>query len=168
MNSLTENKKTDEFGSSKMILVVMVFGALIAGGVIFWIYSQPEQKQVNPLIANALREGVEFEALKKKTYIEINRDFTSEANNMMGNVQMNIVGVVRNFTGKTITALEVVGTVIDKEGNTVKEKSQIVVPTALPKIENNKSTPVTIVLDGFKPGDKRDDVKLRISAIRVE
>jgi hypothetical protein len=62
-----------------------------------------------------------------------------------------------------------VAAVLEKDsGNVVKEKSVIVIPTNRPQLENNKTMPVSISIEGFKESDKRDYIKWRITGLKVE
>jgi hypothetical protein len=75
---------------------------------------------------------------------------------------------VRNFTQRPITGLEVVGSVVDKDGNVVKEKSLIAIPTRLPRLEPNRTMPIQIQITGFDEKDDRSNIKWRITGIKVE
>ncbi len=156
-------------GSSKRIMwIVMLVGALVIAALVAWAVMTPSQRQETPRLENALREGPEFEELKRKIVVETAQDFTTEARSMTSGVQMNLVGVVRNFTQRPITGLEVVGSVVDKDGNVVKEKSLIAIPTRLPRLEPNRTMPIQIQITGFDEKDDRSNIKWRITGIKVE
>ena len=148
----------------------MVVGLLGIAAVVTWSLLTPTPPKQEPKIAGALTEGTEFENLRKKIVVEPDYDYMTESRKITGEIAVNLVGVIRNFSGKTITGLEVVGSVVEKDtGKVVLEKKAIVIPTPDRKqIENNKTLPISLLIDGFKESDKRDYIKWRITALKVE
>lgn len=169
MDSITQGN-LKENNKNPIFLAIMGIGALLVAGLLAWLLLSPAPPQnAAPRLENALREGTEFEELKRKIVIDKNQDFTTEQRSLSGDLAMNLVGVVRNFTGKTLTGLEVVGSVIDRDGKVVREKTSIVLPNdRQPKIDPNKTMPFTVVVNGFEQKDDRADFKWRISALKVE
>jgi hypothetical protein len=168
MNSITEgNQKTG--GSGVVMWTIMGIGIVAVAGLLIWLLTSPsQQRQQLPQLQGALREGAQFEELKKKIVVEREVDYTTETKNIAGNLQVNIAGMVRNFTGKTITGLEVVGSVVNKDGIVVREKAAVVVPVLQEQIAPNKTLPIRVSVDGFEEKDDRADIRWRISAIKVE
>jgi hypothetical protein len=169
MDSLTQ--KNESIGSSRLIWIVMILGALAIAGTVAWLtLSRPPIAANEPKLENAIREGdKDFDYYKQRIALEPNTDFSQDMQSISGGLSMKLVCVLRNFTGKTITGLQVVGSVVDKNGNVVKEKNAIVIPTNLIQtLDNNKSTPITIFIDGFEKSDDRANIKFRLSAVRVE
>ena len=161
--NLKENKKNPVF------LAVMGIGTLIVAGLLVWLLMTPSQTQnATPRLEGALREGPQFEELRKKIVVDKNEDFTTEQRSVSGDLAMNLVGVVRNFTGKTLTGLEIVGSVVDEKGNVVREKTAIILPNdRQEKIDPNKTMPFTIVVSGFEKTDDRANFKFQISGLKV-
>ena len=169
MDSLTQ--KNESMGSSRLLWIVMVIGTLIIGALFAWFALSPGPTAANePKLENAIREGdKDFDYYKQRIALEPNTDFSQDMQSLSGGLSMKLVCVVRNFTGKTITGLQVMGSVVDKNGNVVKEKNAIVIPTnVVQSLDNNKSTPITIFIDGFDKKDDRANIKFRLSAVRVE
>lgn len=171
MNSLTQNNERAG-GSSKLIWTIMIVAALVIGGLVAWFAfnSSAPSVAIEPRLENAVRAGdADFDYYKQRIALEPNTDFSQDMQSISGGLSMKLVCVVRNFTGKTITGLEVIGSVVDKKGNVVKEKNAIVIPTnVVQSLDNNKSTPITIFIDGFKKEDDRANIKFRLNAVRVE
>ena len=120
-------------------------------------------------LEGAAREGTpEFEALTKKIVIQTDDDRTLESPTGMGTIIMFIRGNIRNFTGKTLTGLEIKVTVIDQLGKPVKDKTLIVVPNQREKLETNQTMPVDARLEGFSKEDDRALVRWKVTAIKVE
>lgn len=169
MNSLTQS--SESANSSRLVWILMVIGALIVGALVAWLALTPAPTTANePKLENAVRQGdKDFEYYKQRIALEPNTDFSQDMQSISGGLSMKLVCVVRNFTGKTITGLQVIGSVVDKNGNVVKEKNAIVIPTnVVQSLDNNKSTPITIFIDGFDKKDDRANIKFRLSAVRVE
>ncbi|MDQ4120993.1 MAG: hypothetical protein M3209_06070 [Acidobacteriota bacterium] len=162
--NLKENKKNPVF------LAVMGIGTLVVAGLLVWLLLTPTpQVNTTPRLEGALREGPEFEELKRKIVIDRNEDFTTEQRSLSGDLSMSLVGVVRNFTGKALTGLEVVGSVVDKDGNVVREKTAIVLPNdRQQRIDPNKTMPFTLIVSGFEQKDDRANFKFQISGLKVE
>jgi hypothetical protein len=169
MDSITEGN-LKENRRNPIFLVVMGIGALVVAGILVWLLMTPTpQQNSTPRLENALREGPEFENLKKKIVIDRNEDFTTEQRSLSGDLSMSLVGVVRNFTGKTLTGLEVVGSVVDSKGNVIREKTAIVLPnTDYPKLDPNKTMPIAVVINGFEKNDDRANFKWQIKGLKVE
>jgi hypothetical protein len=169
MDSITEGN-LKENNKNPIFLAVMGVGALLVAGLLAWLLLSPSPPPPGePRLAGALREGSEFEDLKRKIVVDKNQDFTTEQRSLSGDLSMSLVGVVRNFTGKTLTGLEVVGSVVDKDGKVVREKTAIVLPNdRQSKIDPNKTMPITVVVNGFEARDDRADFKWLITGIKVE
>lgn len=165
---MQENKETP--GASKTFWIIMIVGILAFGGLLTYFLLQPTPPPQEVRLQNAVREGSpEFNSLRQKIAVQENRDFTTDSRSTIGGIQMNLVAIVRNFTGKTLTGLEVVASVIDENGGVIKEKTAIVIPSGqISKIENNNSGPITVIISGFSPQDKRADFKFRVTGIKVE
>jgi hypothetical protein len=160
MDSLMQENKKDS-GASALFLGIMIVGLLAAGGLIAYFALSPTLPPQEARLANGLREGEEFEFLKQRIVLAENRDFTTQS--------QNLVGVARNFTGKTITGLEVVGSVVNEKGEVLKQKTAIIIPgPQAEKLEHNKSTPFTIRIDGFDAKDDRANFNFKLNAVRVE
>lgn len=167
MESFTTEKR-DGGGSSKLFWGIMFVGMLAVAGLLTWYFLQPAPPVQEVRLQNAVREGTpEFEFYKSRVIISENHDFSTKSESMVGGIQMKLVGVVKNFSEKTITGMEVIGIVVDEHGKTVKEKTAIVIPTQAKQLENNKTMPVYVIIDGFKPQDDLANFKLRVSAVKT-
>jgi hypothetical protein len=168
MDSLMQENKEPP-NSPKLFWIVMVVGVLIFGGLVAYFLSQPTPLPQQVKLQNAVREGSpEFEALKSRVLVLEQRDLGTQAQNAAGGISMNLPAVVKNFSGKTLTGLEVVASVVDDNEKVIQEKTAIVIPTQVLPIENNKSALVNVSMAGFSPKDNRANFKFRVTAIKVE
>jgi hypothetical protein len=167
MDSITQG--TQKTNTNPVFLAIMGIGALLIAGLLGWLLLSPAPpKQEAPQLQGALREGAEYEEIKKKIVVDPLSDLNTEARSLAGGLQMNMWAVIRNFSGKTLTGLEVVGSVVDKDGNVVREKAAIVIPTNQPKLDPNRTMPISVNIDGFEESDDRSNIKWRITAIKID
>ena len=84
---------------------------------------------------------------------------------------MTLQTTVRNFTGRTLTGLEIYAAVVDLQGNPVKERTVIVIPSRRPgspaELEPNQTMVVPIVIDGMSKEADRANIKMEVAAIKV-
>ena len=75
---------------------------------------------------------------------------------------------VRNFTGRTISGLEIKGSVVDHDGKTVKENTVIVIPIKqVPELEPNKTMHASVLLEGFTDSDDRANIKMEVTGFTL-
>ena len=168
MDSLMQENK-DKMGWSKLFWVIMIIGTLLIGGLIAYLAVSPAPPAQEARLENAIREGSpEFESLRQRISVIEDHDYTTQTQSLAGGIQMQIRGKVRNFTGKIITGLEVVASVIDQKNNVIREKTSIVIPSPqASSIENNKTAPIVVIIDGFKQEEDRANFKFRVTGIKT-
>ena len=82
---------------------------------------------------------------------------------------MTLRTTVRNFTGKTITGLEIRAAVVDHQGNPVRERHVVVIPTEPhPELAPNKTLPVSVVLDGMTETTDRANIKMEVTGFKLK
>ena len=115
-----------------------------------------------------LRAGSpEFDELSKK--ITITDKDALESPRPIGDIVMTLQGTVRNFTGRTLTGLEIRGVVVDITGKPIKERAFTVLPRdTRQELENNQTMPVSIVIEGFSKNDPRANFDLQVTGLRVK
>lgn len=163
---VAENKRT----RLTIFLVVGVISLLLIGGIVY-LARRPAGGDSNQVrLEGALRIGSpEFD--KYKALITVDKPEATEGARAIGDIQMRLTTTVRNFTGKTIDGLEIRGAVVDMEGNTVKERTIIVIPNnarGTLELEHNKTLDVPIVLEGMSKEADRANIKMEVTAIRFK
>ncbi len=118
--------------------------------------------------APMLRAGSpEFEELSKK--ITITDKDALESPRPIGDIIMTLQGTVRNFTGRTLTGLEIRGVVVDITGKPIKERTITVLPKdTRQELENNQTMPVSFNIEGFSKNDPRANFDLQVTGLRVK
>ncbi|MGI9054200.1 MAG: hypothetical protein ACR2F2_00210 [Pyrinomonadaceae bacterium] len=155
---------------SKIFIVAFIIAAVTIGGAIWVISLKPSmQEQVRQNIEGAIREGSpEFAALTKKVVIQTDEDRTMESPIGLGTIVMSIGGQIKNLTGKTLTGLEINVSVIDTFGNSIKDKTLVVVPNQYVKLNPNEVADVTVRIDSFDPKADRANIRWKVTAIKAE
>ena len=157
-------------GLNKTLLGAFIIGAIVISAFIGIILMRPTTKQIQEqVIENALREGnPEFELYTKKISIQTDTDRTTQSPTGMGNIMMNLRGIIRNMTGKTLTGLEIKAAVVDSFGNPVKEKELLVIPKQTERLEPGETFPVQVRIEGFSKDDDRAQIRWKVTAIKIE
>ena len=170
MDSLTGNNKSSDAGASRIFWIVGALAAIaIAGVVVYFALQSPPPATQEAHLQNAIREGTpEFDNLKAKILVLEQRDLSTQTQNIAGGITLRLPGIVKNFSGKTLTGLEVVTTVLDDKERVIKEKTAIVIPTQVESIENNRSALVNVSVEGFTKKDDFSNFRFRVTGIKVE
>jgi hypothetical protein len=169
METLFEEPEKEK-GSKKILLVALAAAiiAVIAGIALFSL--KPSQVVVEQdYLQGAYREdSPEFQALTKKIVAQTIEDATTKSVTGMGTTTMSIGGTIRNFTGKTITGLELKVAVVDTFNAVVKDRVITVVPKQKEKLENNETMPVRVNIDSIDPDADLANIRWKVTAIKVE
>lgn len=167
----TDEKRveTDDGTRRKVFMIVGVCAALLLVGFIY-LLSRPATPNVEPRLEGALRSGdPAFEQVLEQVILDSKQAF--ESPRPLGDIVMTLESTARNFTGRTITGLEVRGAVVDSAGSPIRERTLIALPssqTSSAELEPNRTLPVRIILEGFKKSDDRANFRLEVTAVRFK
>src|SRR5215213_9778476 len=108
----------DSSGNGKKIIgTVLIAVLLFITTTGFYSTCTSRQGIQQQQMEGAVREGTpEFEALTKRIVIQTDENNTMQSPTGMGTITMFIAGKIRNFSGKTLTGLEIRVTVVDQLG----------------------------------------------------
>ena len=168
---LGESGGESDGGNSKKILFAALAIAVVAVlAVVGLLALRPSATVVEQqALEGAFREGSdEFALYTRRISAQTDVDRTTKAQTAMGKLVMSIGGTIRNFTGKTLTGLEIKVGVVDSFNNIVKEKSQIVIPNQREKLDNNQTSSVRVTIEGFEPDADLANIRWKVTAIKVE
>ena len=137
-------------------LIFIVAGAIaivLLAGIVVYLKTRPEPKAAVVLdqkLEGGIRAGSpDFE--KFRDLIKLDDPEGEYARSVSGGIEMRMATTARNFTGRTITGLEMKGSVVGLEDKVIKDRTQIVIPSnALSELENNQTARVPISIPGFK------------------
>ncbi len=167
----TTEQDVEKDARRMIVIVVGVISLLLIAGLVY-VAKSPSTGggSGQPQLEGALRAGSpDFE--KYKALVKVDAPEATEGARAIGDIVMELTTTVRNFTGKTITGLEMRGAVVDLQGNPVKERTVIIIPNTfagLTELENNKTMPVKINIEGMSKEADRANIKMEVTAIRVK
>jgi hypothetical protein len=151
-----------------IIIVVALIAAVLVGGVFFllWHKSMPVSPPLR--LDNAIRAGSpDFEKYKK--LIPLDDPEADESPRALGDIVMTLHTTARNFTGRTITGLEVHAAVVDHQNQPVKERTVVVLPNSdLGPLEPNQTMFVGVRLEGMTESDDRANIKMEVTGFRFK
>lgn len=174
MSTTEQNVNKREGSRNTPFIVSAVIGVLLIGVLFTYIKTRPTPPPPTgppqQHLEGALRAGApEFEQAKK--LIGVDDPEALEGSSLAGGVWMKLTTIVRNFTGRTIAGLEMRAAVVNLEGKPIKERYVIVVPNAgnsLTELENNKTLPVAIVIEGFSKADVRANIQMEVTGVKFK
>jgi hypothetical protein len=175
--SITGDNLNQPDGADRSRRAIFIIAGLVAllliAGLIVYLKTRPEPKPASVVVMDQKLEGgfragsPEFE--QHRNLIKLDEVDAFEADSIGAGIQMDLVGTVRNFTGRTIGGLEMKGTVVDIEDKPIKERTMIIIPSAsLPELEHNKTARVKVTVPGFTKSDNRANYKLEITAFKFK
>ena len=150
----------------KLIIVVALIAAVFIGGFFYLLLRSTTAPEAPPTLANAIRPGSpEFDQYKAK--ILIDKPEATQATNALGGFQMFLETTVRNFTGRTITGLELRGAVLNSKGLALKDRTVVVIPAKRAELEPNKTMNITIPVSGLKESDDRKGLWIEVTGFTL-
>lgn len=169
METLFEEPEKEK-GSKKILLVALAAAVVAVIAAIALISLKPSQTVVEQdYLLGAYREdSPEFQNLTKKIVAQTIEDATTKSITGMGTTTMSIGGTIRNFSGKTITGLELKVAVVDTFNSVVKERVITVVPKQKEKLDNNETMPVRVNIEGIDPKADLANIRWKVTAIKTE
>ncbi|MBA3805927.1 MAG: hypothetical protein H0X14_09495 [Acidobacteria bacterium] len=165
----TERKIDATEDSRRMIFIIVgVASAILVAGFLYWMTRPGTTTSNGPQrLEGALRAGSpEFEQYKSK--IVLDKPEATEATRPIGDIVMTLQTTVRNFTGRTITGLEMRAAVVDLQGQPVKERTVIIIPNRQTELEPNRTLLVPIVIDGMSKEADRANIVMEVAAIKIK
>jgi hypothetical protein len=151
----------------KIIIIVAVVAALIIALLFYFLMRASTGVTVEPTLDGAVRAGApEFAEFQPKIHLDTPQ--ADEAKRALGDIVMNLQTTVRNFTGRTLSGLEVRGSVVNRQGQPVKQRTVVVIPTRQPELEPNRTMLVTIRLEGMTEMDERANIRMEVTGFKFK
>jgi hypothetical protein len=122
-----------------------------------------------PRLEGAIRPGSsEFEQYRER--IVLDEPEATEAPRPLGDIVMTLSTTIRNFSGKTISGLEIRGAVIDHQDQPVKQRTIVIIPSpdGPKELAPNKTVIARVVLDGMTEKDDRANIKMEITGFKFK
>ena len=162
-----EQTITEEKSRRTIVIVVAVIAAVLIGGFFYFLLRTTMAPSAPPALEGAIRLGSP-EWQKYSRLIALDEPEADEAKRALGDIVMTLHTTVRNFTGRTITGLEIRAAVLDHQDKPVKEKTLVVIPGRQPELDPNKTMRVSIVLEGFTDTDDRAKIKMEVTGFKLK
>jgi hypothetical protein len=170
--SAKPNTDAADAARRKIFIITAIASALLIALLVFWATrSRSDGTGQQPQLAGALRAGSpEFEQARGRIVVDFNPDDDAfESTRAVGDIVMTMRPKVRNFTGRTLGGLELQATVVDLDGNPVRQRTVIAVPTERqPELEQNKVMEVAIMMEGFKKDDVRANIRVEVTGVKFK
>ena len=151
-----------------IIIVVAVVAAVVIAGVFYLLMRTVGSSTAGTTLEGAIRAGSpEFEQYASK--IVLDKPEAYESKQALGGIVMNLRTIAHNFTGRTLSGLEVKGTVVDHQGKPVREGTAVSIPSSRQQeLDNNRSIIVGVMLDGMTDKDDRANIKMEVTGFRFK
>jgi len=161
-----ERTAADEKSRTTLIIVVAAVAAIIIGGLFYWLMRKSAAPSPPVTLQAAIRPGSsDWDNYVKR--IALDDPEADESKRALGDTVMNLFTTVRNFTGRTITGLEMRGSVVDHDGKAIKQRTMVMIPGRQPELDPNKTMRVTILMDGFSDEDDRANIKMEVTGFTL-
>jgi len=162
-----EHSIPEDTSHRTLIIVVAVIAAVVIGGFFYLLFRRALAPTAPPTLAGATRPGSpDWEKYSK--LIARDDPEADVAKRALGDTVMTLHTTVRNFTGRTITGLEVRAAVVDHDGKPVKERTVVVIPGRQTELEPNKTMKVSVMLEGLTDNDDRANIKMEIMGFTLK
>jgi hypothetical protein len=166
----TQERPTPDADDSrrKVVIVVAVIAAVAIAALFYLLMRAISGGSVEPTLQGAIRAGSpEFAANQSKIVLDPPEAY--ESKQALGGIVMNLQTIVHNFTGRTLSGLEINGIVVDHQGKPVNQRAVVVIPTTRqPELENNRSMAVRVMLEGMTDKDDRANIKMEVTAFKFK
>ena len=162
-----EHSIPEEKSRRTLIIFVAAFAAAFIAGFFYLLLRSTATPGAPPTLAGAIRTGsAEWEKYSK--LIALDAPEADEAKRALGDTVMTLHATARNFTGRTITGLEVRAAVVDHDGKPVKERTLVVLPRPdRPELDPNKTMKGAVKLEGFTDSDDRANSKMEVTGFTL-
>ena len=164
-----ERQIPDSDDSRRTIIIGVAVVAAVGIAALFYLLMRASGGgTVDPKLEGAIRAGSpEFQQFASK--IVLDKPEAYESKRALGDIVMNLQTIVHNFSGRTLSGLEIKGIVVDHQGKPVNQRAVVVVPTARqPELENNRSMVVVVMLEGMTDKDDRANIQMEVSGFKFK
>lgn len=174
MSTIRANTEEADASRRKIFIVVGLVTALLVAALVYLATRRSDGgPAAQPRLEGALRaDSPEFaQALERIRIDYIVDDDTLDSVSAVGGRTITPMPTIRNFTGRTISGLELKATVLDLGGQPVRERTVIAIPNAAAgrtELEPNKFVKINIPVEGFKKEDTAANVRIEVTGVRFK
>jgi hypothetical protein len=161
-----EHSIPEEKSRRALVIFVAAFAAAFIAAFFYLLLRNTAAPSAPPTLAGAIRAGSpDFEKYNK--LIVLDEKEADEAKRALGDTVMTLHTTVRNFTGRTITGLEIHAAVVDHQDKPVKERTVVVIPGRQSDLDPNKTMKASVMLEGFTDTDDRANIKMEVTGFTL-
>ncbi|HYX28769.1 MAG TPA: hypothetical protein VE863_09385 [Pyrinomonadaceae bacterium] len=161
-----ERTQADEKSRTVIIIVVAVIAAVLIGGFFYLLMRKSAAPNPPATLQSAIRAGsTDWDKYSK--LIALDDPEADESKRALGDTVMTLFTTVRNFTGRTITGLEMRAAVVDHAGKPVKQRTVVMIPGRQAELDPNKTMRASILIDGFTDEDDRANIKMEVTGFTL-
>ena len=147
--------------------IITTIIALVAAGLHYVAMTQPVNSDSGPRLTSALRPGEpEFEQVREQ--IEIAQLLGTEQVHPFNSLAVDLTATVRNNTERTITGLEMRGSILDAQNSTVHERTVMVIPARQTALEPGEAIGIRVLLENINKDSERADMALEVTAVSFD
>ncbi|HEY8184843.1 MAG TPA: hypothetical protein VIF64_02175 [Pyrinomonadaceae bacterium] len=152
----------------KIIIIVAVIAAVMIAALFYILMRATGGGSVEPTLEGAIRSGSpEFAQIQPKIVLDAPEAY--ESKRALGDIVMNLQTTVRNFTGRTLSGLEIKGMVVDHQGQSVRDHTLVVLPNdRQTELEPNRTMPVQVRLEGMTDKDDRANIRMEVTGFKFK
>ena len=163
------DRRIEASESNRTLIIVVAIAAAVVIALLFYLLMRAGggSRTGEPTLQGAIRAGSpQFEQYKPQ--IVLDDPEATEAKRALGDIVMSLQTTVRNLTGKTLNGLEMRAAVVDYQGQPVKQRTVIVVPTRQAELAPNKTMQVQVMLEGMSDTDARANIKMEVTGFKFK
>lgn len=147
--------------------IVAVVLLVLLSAVLVYQQSRPVPVGQDVRLENALRAGTpEFEQFRNQ--VVISDLVAATSTRVVGDVVTELTARITNRTGRTINGLEMRGSVVDKDGNAIKARTLVIIPTRIAALNPGANAEARILIEGISPDAPRKDARMEVTGLRFE
>lgn len=152
--------------SRRAIYLVVALVAVLGTALLIYFATRPAAPPVEPRLEGGIRaDSPEFAQAKERLVVEFDaNENATEATRAIGGTVMTLTPTIRNLTGRTVDSVELRASVVNLEGQPVKQRTVV----RQLNLEPNKVTRVPISLEGFKQGDVRANANVELTGVKFK
>jgi len=149
-----------------LIIAIAVVAAVIISGAFYLLMKKTMGPTPPPTLSGAIRAGSP-DWQKYIKLIALDDPEADESPRALGDIVLTLHTTARNFTGRTITGLEVHAAGLDHQDPPVKEETEDVIPRpGRTELDPNKTAQVSVTIYGFTETDDRAKIKMEVTGFK--
>ena len=163
------DRRIEASESNRTLIIVVAVAAAVVIALLFYLLLRAggSGRTTEPTLQGAIRAGSpQWEQYQAN--IALDDPEATEAKRALGDIVMSLQTTIRNLTGKTLNGLEIRAAVVDYQGQPVKQRTVIVVPTRQAELPPNKTMQVQVMLEGMSDTDARANIKMEVTGFKFK